>query len=46
MKFGKEFMLFIKACRHYGLMKDGNKTQMNRDAKIIGNNMGLDNIDF
>lgn len=25
MKYGKEFMLFIKAARHYGLMKSDGK---------------------
>ena len=45
MKFGKEFMLFIKACRYYGLMKDS-RNQMNKDAKVIGNQFDLNNIDF
>ena len=49
MKYGKEFMLFIKAARHYGLMKsDGkmggkdDKSDLNRDALVIGDNLNLD----
>ena len=34
MKYGKEFMLFIKAARHYGLMKS--------DGKLQGNEKGGD----
>jgi hypothetical protein len=34
MKYGKEFMLFIKAARHYGLMKS--------DGKLQGGDKGKD----
>ena len=38
-KFDKlEFMLFIKASRHYGLMSQVNKNEINRDALVIKNN--------
>jgi len=45
-------MLFIKACRHYGLMKDkskheddeegGNKGKIAKNAVIIGKNLNID----
>ena len=45
MKYGIEFMLFIKACRYYGLMKNdmaldeqgGDAGGLNRDATVIHN---------
>lgn len=40
MKFGHEFLLFIKACRQYGLMKNG-KTDMHKDAMVIGNTLNI-----
>ena len=50
MKYGKEFMLFIKAARHYGLMKSdgkmgkpgGNKDELHDDAKAIFQNLDMD----
>ena len=41
LKYGKEFALFIKACRYYGMMKKS-KTDMTKDALVIGNNLNLD----
>ena len=49
MKYGKEFMLFIKAARHYGLMKSdgkmggkpGQKDDLHDDAKAIFNQMEM-----
>ena len=38
-KFGREFIFFVKAARHYGLMKQGHN-EMERDALIIKNNLG------
>jgi len=41
-KFGKlEFMLFIKACRYYGLMSPSGKNEMSRDAMVIANNVNV-----
>jgi hypothetical protein len=40
MRYGKEFSLFVKACRHYGMMKKS-KTEMSKDALIIGNNLNM-----
>ena len=41
-KFGKlEFMVFIKAARYYGLMGTKDKNEVNRDAAVIGNNLGI-----
>ena len=45
MKYGIEFMLFIKACRYYGLMKNdmalddknADAGELNRDARVIQN---------
>ena len=50
MKYGKEFMLFIKAARHYGLMKsDGKmggknnqKDELHDDAQAIFKNLDMD----
>lgn len=54
MKYGKEFMLFIKAARHYGLMKSDGKLHndkdkgggkeggLNKEAKAILNNLDMD----
>jgi len=42
MKYGKEFMLFIKAARHYGLMKSDGKLQGNdKDKGAEGERGGL-----
>ena len=42
LRYGKlEFMLFVKACRHYDLMSKKNKTILNRDAEVIANNVGV-----
>jgi glutathione peroxidase-family protein len=38
-KYEVEFIFFIKACRHYGLMKIGHN-EMEKDALIIKNNLG------
>lgn len=50
MKYGKEFMLFIKAARHYGLMKSdgkmgkngGQKDELHDDAQAIFKNLDMD----
>lgn len=35
-------MVFIKACKYYGLMKSGKgKNEMHKDALVIGNNLNL-----
>ena len=43
-KYGKDFKLFLKACQHYGLIRVGSRTQLARDALVIGNNLGLDKL--
>lgn len=46
MKYGKDFKLFLKACQHYGLIRVGSRTQLAKDALVIGNNLGiLDKLD-
>ena len=42
MKYGKDFKLFLKACQHYGLIRVGSRTQLAKDALVIGNNLGMD----
>jgi len=42
MKYGKDFKLFLKACQHFGLIRVGSRTQLARDALVIGNSVGLD----
>ena len=51
MKYGKEFMLFIKAARHYGLMKSDGKSggrngaqkdDLHDDAQAIFKNLDMD----
>ena len=41
MKYGKEFMLFIKAARHYGLMKSDGKLHNDKDKGGGGKDSGL-----
>ena len=42
LRFGKlEFMLFVKACRHYDLMSKKSKQILNRDAEVIAHNVGV-----
>jgi len=41
MKYGKEFMLFIKAARHYGLMKSDGKLHNDRNKDAGGKESGL-----
>ena len=42
MKYGKDFKLFLKACQHFGLIRVGSRTQLARDALVIGNSVGLE----
>lgn len=45
MKYGKEFRVFMKACHHYGLLKDrSQKDEAHKDALVIGNNLNV--LDF
>ena len=40
--YGKiEFLLFIKAARHYGFMAPNGKTELNRDANVLSHNFNL-----
>ena len=41
-KYGKDFKLFLKACQHFGLIRVGSRTQLAKDALVIGNNLGMD----
>lgn len=41
MKYGKDFMLFIKAARHYGLMKSDGKLQGGKNKEGAGKDNGL-----
>lgn len=43
-KYGKDFKLFLKACNHYNLLKNG-KTAIAKDALVIANNMSLGDLD-
>lgn len=43
-KYGKDFKLFLKACHHYGLLKNG-KTAISKDALVIANNLNINNLD-
>lgn len=41
LRYGIQFMLFVKACRHYDLMSKKSKQIHNRDAEVIANNVGV-----
>ena len=34
--------MFLKACQHYGLIRVGSRTQLAKNALVIGNNLGMD----
>ena len=41
VKFKKEFRVFMKACQHYGLIKERKGVEMNKNALVIGNQFDL-----
>ena len=46
-KYKHEFRVFLKACRHYGFIKDissGQQDELHKDALVIGNNLYLKNF--